>query len=177
VFKSLVHLHCKTCQWGSRDMFNLPFRIRLSHVLDWFVRRGHSRSPNAITVVMAAWDKFIEEELLKDVMETITKTAVTHTVYYFINYGKKSLLKHHPIDQFNGTLSMPSRQIANLHIQQRRFHKKLSQLVTSIMICNNLQQERSMPRQQEDQEEDSSSDESAEKNLLNLFFGSMSTLV
>jgi hypothetical protein len=57
---------------------------------------------------MAAWDKFVEEELLGDVMETITKTAVSHTtVYYFVNYGKKSLLKHCPIDQFNRTISKP----------------------------------------------------------------------
>jgi hypothetical protein len=90
------------------------------------LRQGHSRSPNAITIVMAAWDKFIEEELLGDVMETIIKTAVSHTVYYFINYGKKSLLKHHPIDQFNGTISKPSRQISNVHNRQHRFHKKLS---------------------------------------------------
>jgi hypothetical protein len=133
------------------------------------LRRGHSRTPNAITVVMAAWDKFIKEELLGDVMETVTKTAVSHTLYYFINYGKKSLLKHHPIDQFNGTLSKPSRQIANLHNRQRRFHKKLSQLVTSITIYNNLQQERSMPGQ----EEDSSSDESVEKEPTEFILGSM----
>jgi hypothetical protein len=54
-----------------------------------FLRHGHSRSPRATTVVNSAWDKLIEVEQLGDIMETITKSTVSCTKYYFINYGKK----------------------------------------------------------------------------------------
>jgi hypothetical protein len=53
------------------------------------LRHGHSRSPNAITVVTSSWDTFIEEEKLGDIMETITKSTVSRKKCYFINYGKK----------------------------------------------------------------------------------------
>jgi hypothetical protein len=33
--------------------------------------------PTAISVVKAEWDKFMEEEELGDIMETITKTSVS----------------------------------------------------------------------------------------------------
>ncbi len=110
------------------------------------LRRGHSKSPNAVVVLTAAWDKFIEEELLGDVMDTITKTSVPRTKYYFVNYGKKSLLKH-PVDQFNGSIPKPSKEIFRLQPQQCKFHKKLSQLVTTKSICNTVdeQQERLVP--------------------------------
>jgi hypothetical protein len=37
------------------------------------LRHGHSQSTSSITVVNSSWDKFIEEEQLGDIMETITK--------------------------------------------------------------------------------------------------------
>jgi hypothetical protein len=97
--------------------------------------------------------------MLGDIMDTITKTSVSRTKYYFINYGKKTLLKHHPIDQFNGKIPKPSKGIFHLHPRQRKFHKKLSQLVTTSSICNTIDEQQTVPRQQEEQEEDSSSDE------------------
>ncbi len=80
-------------------------------------------------------------------METITKTSVSHTKYYFVHYGEKSLLKHHPIDHFNGNMPKPSKEIVHLHHLQHKFHKKLSQLVTTITMCNTIdeQQERLGP--------------------------------
>jgi hypothetical protein len=86
---------------------------------------------------MAAWDKFIKEELLGDVMETITKTAVSHTVYYFVNYGKKSLLKHLLVDQVNGNIPKQLKEISSLHHPQCRFHKKA---ITAGDIHNRVQQ-------------------------------------
>lgn len=53
------------------------------------LKRGHSRSPDAISVVQKAWDRFVDEELLGDIMEYITKTTVGDTLHYFIHYGKK----------------------------------------------------------------------------------------
>jgi hypothetical protein len=108
------------------------------------IRRGHSKSPNAVVVLTAAWDKFIEEEMLGDIMETITKTSVSRTKYYFINYGKKTLLKHHPIDQFNGKIPKPSKGIFHLHPRQRKFHKKLSQLLTTSSICNTIDEQQTV---------------------------------
>jgi hypothetical protein len=43
--------------------------------------------------------------------------------------------------------------------------------VTSITLCNNEQQERPVPRQQEDEEEDSSYDESVEKEPTDFILG------
>jgi len=92
------------------------------------IREVRSRLPNAIVVVTAAWDRFIEKELLGDIMETITKKSVSRIAYYFIHYGKKSLLSHRPIDQFEGKILKPTKGISNLLKHQQRFHKKLSHL-------------------------------------------------
>ena len=43
-------------------------------------------------------------------METITKTSVSRIAYYFVHYGKKSLLIYHPIDQFKGMAKYSSQQ-------------------------------------------------------------------
>ena len=75
---------CLTHLLGFRHEVGVDFLSSIG-----LLRRGHSRSPSAITVVNSAWDKFIEEEQLGDIMETITKSTVSCTKYYFINYGKK----------------------------------------------------------------------------------------
>jgi hypothetical protein len=93
------------------------------------VKRGHSRNPQAISVVAGAWDKFLNEELLRGMMETITKTTVGNSLYYFIHYGKKALLTHIPGDQFNGQVSRSQKGLYLKH-RQRKFQKKLSELVT-----------------------------------------------
>jgi hypothetical protein len=87
----------------------------------------------------------MKEELLGDVMKTITKTSVSHTKYYFINYGKKPLLKHRPIGQFNGNIPKPSKGIFHLHPRQSKFHKTLSQLVTNSSICNTIDEQQIVP--------------------------------
>jgi hypothetical protein len=112
-------------------------------------------------VVTAAWDRFLEEELVGGIMQTITKPSVSCIACYFVCYGKLSLLSHHPINQFNGNILKPTKGISNLIQHQHRFHKKMLQLVTikdlsTPMLVN---QESLILLQQEDKEEVSSSDE------------------
>jgi hypothetical protein len=59
-------------------------------------------------VVLPAWEQFIQEEELHDIIETITKTSVCRTAYCFKNYGKKEHLHNHLIDQINGNIGTPS---------------------------------------------------------------------
>jgi len=99
------------------------------------VKRGHSRNPQAISVVAGAWDKFLDEELLRGMMETITKTTVGNSLYYFIHYGKKSLLTHIPGEQFNGRVSRSQKGLYLKH-RQRKFQKKLSELVTRTTLSS-----------------------------------------
>jgi hypothetical protein len=89
-------------------------------------------------------------------METITKTTISRTKYYFIHYGKKSSLSHHPIDQFNGAKLRPSRGISDLPSKQRWLHKKLSQLPTSTSVYHAAElQERVMPQPEEESDSES----------------------
>ncbi len=98
------------------------------------VHLHYSRLPSANTVVNSSWDKFIAEEQVGDIIETITKSFVSRTKYYFINYKKILLLSHCPIDQFNVVMLRPSRGILDLPARQCRFHKKLSQLATNTSV-------------------------------------------
>ena len=41
------------------------------------IKRGHSRNQLAAVVVTAEWDKFIDEQNLGDIMETINKTSIS----------------------------------------------------------------------------------------------------
>jgi hypothetical protein len=62
-------------------------------------------------VVLAEWDKFIVEEKLQNIMETVNRSSIMHSMYYFINYGKKNNLTHRPIDQFDSKHPMQSKQL------------------------------------------------------------------
>jgi hypothetical protein len=66
-------------------------------------------------VAAAAWDRFIEEELLGDIMKTITKTSVSCIAYYFAHDSKQSLLSHCPIDQFDGNILKLTKGIFKPH--------------------------------------------------------------
>jgi hypothetical protein len=43
----------------------------------------------SFSAMQAEWDKFIIEQSLQDIMETVNQTSVVRVKYYFINYGKK----------------------------------------------------------------------------------------
>jgi len=45
------------------------------------IKKGHSRNPEAISVVSGARDEFLHEEVLGKMMETITKTSAGATLY------------------------------------------------------------------------------------------------
>ncbi len=105
-------------------------------------------------------------------METITKSPVSHTKYNFINCGKKSLLNHRPIDQFNGAMLRPSRGILDLPARQRRFYKKLSQLVTSASVYHTAElQERVMPQPEEESDSESVATEEESQQASECIFG------
>jgi len=91
------------------------------------IKEGHSRNPSAIVVVTAEWDKFILEEGLEDLMESVNKTKL----HYFINIGAKSMLRHRPIDQFSEKFEL--KEFAGyLSARQRRLHKELSEVLISL---------------------------------------------
>jgi hypothetical protein len=112
------------------------------------IKRGHSQNQLATTVVTTEWDKFIDEQNLGDIMETINKSSISHNSYYFIHYGKRSNLSHHPIDQYNGRISKPSMDSAALRVYHYSFHKKLSNMVIS--FCAVEQPVESLPVHQDD---------------------------
>ena len=119
-----VHKTCLAAFLGYDFEVGVDFLCSLG-----LLKRGHGRYPNAVTVLLAEWDKFIIEQELGDIMETITRTQVGDKMHYFINYGNKSLLTHIPAAQFNGEKEGPSR-IVDLPLRQHRFHRKVSQLMT-----------------------------------------------
>jgi hypothetical protein len=132
------------------------------------LKRGHSRSPDAISVVQKAWDRFVDEELLGDIMEYITKTTVGDTLHYFIHYGKKSLLKHIPIEQFNGDVTQPIKAISNLKRRQSQFHQSLSKLLETATLTNSiLNKQACMQSDMQEKEggEESSSDEEVQESF------------
>lgn len=63
-----VHKNCLAAFLGFEYQLVIDFLRSLG-----LLKQGHSQLPSAITVVKAEWDKFIEEEELGDIMETITK--------------------------------------------------------------------------------------------------------
>jgi len=124
------------------------------------IKKGRSRNPEAISVVSGAWDKFLHEEVLGNMMETITKTSVGATLYYFMHYGKKSALMHIPGDQFNGKVS---KSLKGLYLKdrQRKFQRKLSELVTKTTLSSSLSKtpDSSVVHEEIQEEESVSSDE------------------
>lgn len=113
-------------------------------------------------MVSSAWDKFLDEELLGDTMETITKTSVGTSLYYFVHYGKKSLLTHIPGEQFDGSVS---KSLKGLHLKhrQRRFQKKLSELVISAVFNTS---DSTVLHEEKQVEESVSSDEDITEDII-----------
>ncbi len=70
--------------------------------LTGLLKIGNSRNPQATVVIQSEWEKFIVEEHLFDLVETLNRTAVSGKRYYFVHFGLKENLQHRPIDQFNG---------------------------------------------------------------------------
>ncbi len=61
-----------------------------------FLKRGHSKYPNAISVVKAEWDAFVVEEGLGDVLEPVNISLVSGKRYPFINLGSRKNFRHTP---------------------------------------------------------------------------------
>jgi hypothetical protein len=124
------------------------------------IKKGHSRNPEAISVVSGAWDKFLHEEVLGNIMETITKTSVGATLYYFVHYGKKSALMHIPGDRSNGKVL---KSLKGLYLEDRqwKFQRKLSELVTKTTLSSALSKtpDSSVVHEEMQEEESVSSDE------------------
>jgi len=94
----------------------------------------HNEKTQSYSVVQAEWEKFILEEDLGDIMESVNRTTVNTDVgkrkAYFINYGNKARLKHIPKDQ------LTSKQ---LHIidRQLKFHRQVSKAIVAMRVSNN----------------------------------------
>lgn len=98
-----------------------------------FLKRGHSKYPNAISVVKAEWDAFVVEEGLGDVLEPVNISLVSGKRYPFINLGSRKNLRHTPNYQFNGKADMPKFG-AYLGARQRKLCKSLSDMVLTLRV-------------------------------------------
>ncbi len=76
------------------------------------------------------------QEKLEGIMETVNRTSIFCSKYFFINYGKKENVWHRPINQFNGKKSRPSKNI-NIGRRQHKFHKKVSDMLLSLRANDN----------------------------------------
>jgi hypothetical protein len=76
-------------------------------------------------VVKAEWDKFINEQKLSSFIEPINQTSMSNKRHYFIHFGRKKKLTHHPIDQLKGM----QRKKIKLVNHQCKFQKQLSKML------------------------------------------------
>jgi hypothetical protein len=104
---------------GYEHMVGLEFLVSTG-----LVKRINQEKPSYL-VVLAEWEKFIVEEKLQNIMETVNRSSVMRSKYYFINYGKKNKLTHRPIDQFDSKHPMQSKQLFIIDRQQK-FHRQVS---------------------------------------------------
>jgi hypothetical protein len=102
---------------------------------------GNSRNPNATVVVKAEWDKFINEQGLSSLLEPINQTSISNKRHYFIHFGRREKLAHHPIDQLKGI----QRKRIRIVDCQCKFHKQISEM---LMI---LRSEESTPKAQDEE--------------------------
>jgi len=82
-------------------------------------------------VVSGAWDKFLHEEVLGNMMETITKTSVGATLYNFVHYGKRS------------------RKLSEL-VTKTTLSSSLSKTPDSSVVHEEMQEEESVSSDEED---------------------------
>ena len=103
--------------------------------LEFLVGTGLIKRVSQVTpsyaVVQAEWDRFIVEEKLQEIMETVNRTSVMRSKYYFINYGKKNKLNHRPIDQFDAKHAIKARQLFIINRQQKFYHQVSKTLLAS----------------------------------------------
>jgi hypothetical protein len=104
------------------------------------------RDKPCYTIVQNEWEKFILEENLQDVMESINQTSVMRSKYYFINYGRKVRLHHQPIDQFSSKHPLKAKPLFIIERQQK-FHQQLSKALVATRRYN--------PTAKKEKEEDS----------------------
>jgi hypothetical protein len=60
------------CLLGFDQAISVEFLISAG-----LIKVGHSRNPTAVIVVKSEWDKFILEEKVGDLMETVNKTSIS----------------------------------------------------------------------------------------------------
>jgi hypothetical protein len=85
---------------GYEHKVGLEFRVGAG-----LLKRVNQDKPSYL-VIQAEWDKFSIEQKLQDIMETVNWSSIMHSKDYFISYGKKNKLKHHPINQFDQNIQV-----------------------------------------------------------------------
>lgn len=86
---------------------------------------------NSYSVQIEQWELFIVQERLTRMMETINRTSISGSKYFFINIGNKEKLEHRPLDQFNGRKPTPSK-VFDISARRRKFHQQLSDALLSL---------------------------------------------
>jgi hypothetical protein len=111
------------------SVLGFEYHVGLQFLAGTGLIKLHNEKTQTYSVVQAEWDKFILEEDLGDIMETVNRTTVTTTAgkrkAYFINYGNKKRLRHAPIDQIG------SKQLFIIDRQQK-FHRQVSNAVLAM---------------------------------------------
>jgi hypothetical protein len=92
------------------------------------------------------------EEKLQDVMESVNRTGVMRSKFYFIIYGKIDRLYHRPIDQFSSNKPLQPKPIFIIKRQQK-FHRQLSKALLATCLYN-------IKAKEEEEETDTISSES-----------------
>ena len=140
------------CLLGFDQAISVEFLISAG-----LIKVGHSRNPTAVIVVKSEWDKFILEEKLGDLMETVNKTSISGQRHFFINIGDKKRLNHRPIDQFSGKVKQQYFG-AYVSTRQRKLHKELSEMLLSLRT-KNLEYMDAVDDKESSEDEDESTDE------------------
>ena len=86
---------------------------------------------NSYSVQIEQWELFIVQERLTRMIETVNRTSISGSKYFFINIGNKEKLEHRPLDQFNGRKPTPSK-VFDISARRRKFHQQLSDALLSL---------------------------------------------
>ena len=114
------------------------------------------------SVVQVEWERFIVEEKLQDIMESVNRTSVGRSKFYFINYGKKDRLYHRPIDQFLSKKPLKAKQLFIIERQQK-FHRQVSKALVATRFYNISEKEK---KEEADNDSSESESESESKEVV-----------
>ncbi len=80
-------------------LLGFEHEVGLEFLVGTELLKHETQNTPSFSVMQAEWDKFRFEENLDNMMEAVNRTSLSRNKYYFINYSKKEMVNHRPIDQ------------------------------------------------------------------------------